>query len=232
MSTTPLTQHAGQNRGDVLMGSELSQVRSARPTVSHNLAINYWWLWHFLCIKGNVWNEVLVFTSVRHPRWACGDCISGGGVTAPAIRRLSVCLHTEEDPEALVGKFVSFQLCEISQEVDPGEMAPWVIHPFSRRISRFSNSLGSNGGSMTKNTATDEWSSPQERLALYRKILFRTGNWTRAAFVLTDKTFSERQIKPFAAATYRKAFNQPASLNGKLKNIKKFRYTKWFIMKW
>lgn len=45
-------------------------------------------------------------------------------MTATAIRTLSVCLHAEEDPEAPVGKSVSFRLCELSQEVDPGEMAP------------------------------------------------------------------------------------------------------------
>lgn len=184
----------------------------------------------FFCIQSNMYHDVLVLTSVRRPRWG-GDCTSGGGATAPAIRRLLVCLHSEEDPEALVGKSVSFRLCELSQEVDPGEMAPWVIHPFSRRVSRVSSSLGSQGGSATKNTATFECSSPQQRLALDCKILFRTGNWTRAAFVLTDKTFSERQIKPFAAATHGKAFNRTESLNGKLKNINQFRHRKWFIMK-
>lgn len=92
----------------------------------------------------------------------------------------------------------------------------------SAGVSWVSSSLGSQGGSTTKNTATDECSSPQRRLALDRKILFRTGNWTRAAFVLTDKTFSERQIKPFAAATHGEAFNRTGSLNGKLKNINQY----------
>lgn len=36
MATAPLMQHAGQKRGDGFMDSELSQVRSARSTVSHN----------------------------------------------------------------------------------------------------------------------------------------------------------------------------------------------------
>lgn len=41
MATAPLMQHAAQKRGDGLMDSELSQLRSARSTVSHTLTINH-----------------------------------------------------------------------------------------------------------------------------------------------------------------------------------------------
>lgn len=211
------------------MDSELPQVRSACSTVSHKLAINHWWLWSFFAFRATC---TMMFLC-SHLSDVLDEVVTVPQVVGRPLQPFEGCWFVSILKKILRPWLES--LCRFGcvsyHTVDPGEMAPWVIHPFSRRVSRVSSSLGSQGGSATKNTATFECSSPQQRLALDCKILFRTGNWTRAAFVLTDKTFSERQIKPFAAATHGKAFNRTESLNGKLKNINQFRHRKWFIMK-
>lgn len=63
-------QHAGQNRRDVLVGSELSHERSTGSTVSNSLASNYWWLWKKMFFSKKCFNSwatsKMVLNSVLH----------------------------------------------------------------------------------------------------------------------------------------------------------------------